>query len=157
MRIEARGGTLSGGNKKTRNPEALSSNEASWTGAGWPAACQGHGRERAGQGTLGPHSPRCSKTPEQHGWEKCELFCVFLSSLTSHLHDATEVTHVGRQAVTCMENSQKWRRKRSLRTKEESQPPPHPQPLDCVPRLLRAGICSHSRSGGWSKNSKHAR
>lgn len=82
--------------------------------------------------------------------------CIFLSSLTSHLQDATGVTHLGRQAVSCMENSQKWRRKRSHRTEEESQPPPHPQSPACPQATPSWGLLIF-KVWGWSKNNKHAR
>ena len=105
--------------KKTHNREALSSNDASWTGAGWPAACQGHGRERAGQGTLGPHSPQCAKTPEQHGGRSvnCSVsFCPpLLPTLQCHESDppwkTSSLLHGEQPKVEKKEVTQDKRRK----------------------------------------------
>lgn len=104
MRIEPRGGTLYGGNKKTRNQEALSNNEASWTSVG---------RERLGKAPWVPTVFRCSKTLEQHGREKWELLCIFLSSLTSHLQDATEMISLGRQAKSGEERGHSGQKKKA--------------------------------------------
>lgn len=47
---------------------------------------------RLSKAPWGPTVLMCSGAPEPHEWEKWELLCLSVTSLSSHIRDAMEVT-----------------------------------------------------------------